>query len=100
MNGFFAWVRYASRGNASISFGLDELVWNGVPALPSTKSCQIRSIWDAGAELEAVDGRFLTAVPAGDVVFIVIHNCTRRQNATRRTVGEIIDKAMQPMLSA
>ena len=50
-NASAAVVMYASRGAASMSVGLDELSWDGKPALPPAASnCKAKSIWDGGTE--------------------------------------------------
>lgn len=66
---------YASRGNSTISFSLDELTYTGKAALASSINCHVNSIWDDGAELGPVSGRFSAFVQAGDVKFVVISGC-------------------------
>ena len=38
-------VLYASKATSTISFRFAELAWQAKPALASSKSCEIRSIW-------------------------------------------------------
>ena len=71
-------VLYASRGNATISFELSELQYQGKTALPAgTKGCKsVKSVWEGGKELGPLCGdTFSAAVPAGDVVMVIFSGC-------------------------
>ena len=73
-------VLYASRGNATISFGLREMQYQGRPALPAgTMGCKgVKSVWEGagGRELGPLRGDSISAaVPAGDVVMVIFSGC-------------------------
>jgi len=70
-------VLYASRGNASMSFRFDELQWDGVMALGgSTRNCGVKDVWAGGKEVGPVSDGFKTNVTGGDVVMLIIGNCS------------------------
>ena len=74
-------VLYASNAAATISFRLDELTWGGVNALgEGAHDCDALDLWavpgSAEEQLGPVSGEVSAEVPAGDVKFLRIGNCT------------------------
>jgi hypothetical protein len=64
-----------SASSGTISFGFDELQWQGKPALASAKNCHVQSVWDDGKELGVLSGGFSVEVNGSAAFFAIVSGC-------------------------
>ena len=78
-NNSAAAVLFNKAGNGAssgtISFGFDELQWQGKAALASAKNCRVRSVWDDGKEVGVFSGGFSAEVNGSASFFAIVSGC-------------------------